>query len=83
MSKELREFCSLDDISLDISKHVVAQSLDNLWNIKECHVDRVAFQCAHGILNDEWIVLELGQEVGHRSYGVYCSPVKQVLAGLA
>lgn len=83
MSEELREFCSLNDISLDIAKHVVTQTLDDLGNIKECHVDRMGFQSAHGILNDEWIALELVQEVCHRSYGVYRSPVKQVLTGSA
>lgn len=79
MSEQLREFGSLDDVALHISKHIVPESLNNLRDVEKRHVHRVAFKSSHGVLNDEGVVAICGQEVGDGCNRVHWSPVHQVL----
>jgi hypothetical protein len=50
MSEKLRELRSLHNITLNISQSIISKSLDNLRDVKERDIDRMALQCPHGVL---------------------------------
>lgn len=76
MCEQLREFGCLDYIPLNISEYIIAQRLNNLWDIEECHVDGVAFQCPHSILDDKWIVAVFSQEIRYCCYRIHGGPIE-------
>lgn len=82
MCKKLREFGSLDNVPFDVTKNIVAKSLDDLGNIEESDVNRVTLQCPHSILYDEGVVAISRQEVSYSSYWIHRSPVEEVLSRL-
>jgi hypothetical protein len=43
VGKELGEFGRFKDISFNIAKNIITQDLDNLRDVEECYVDRMAF----------------------------------------
>ena len=51
VGKELRELGRLQNVTLNIAQGVISKSLDDLRHVKEGHVDRVALQRSHGILD--------------------------------
>ncbi|KAI6770600.1 hypothetical protein HG530_005229 [Fusarium avenaceum] len=57
MSKQLRELSRFQDVPLHISKAVVAEGLDNLGNIEKGHINGVALQRTHGVLDYEGMIL--------------------------
>lgn len=63
MGEELRELGRLDDVSLDITKHIITKGLHNLRDIEECHINRMAFKCPHRVLDDEGVVAISRQEI--------------------
>lgn len=65
MSKELRKLGSLNDVALHIAQVIISERLHNLRDIEERHVNRVAFQCPHSILNQRWMILICRHEVCH------------------
>lgn len=79
MSEELRELCRLYNVSLHVTQCVIPKALDNLWHIEKCDVNRMAFHCSHGILQDERVVPIRRKEVRYRTDWVYRSPIEQVL----
>jgi hypothetical protein len=81
--KELRELGRFQNVALDIAQGVVSESLDDLRNIKERHIDRVALQCPHGILDQTRMVLIRRQKEGDCSDRVDWRPEEQVLAALS
>ncbi len=83
MCKKLREFSRLDDVSLHVTKHIIAKGLNYLRYVKEGHVHRMTFQCPHGILKNEGMAAVGRQEVGHRCYRVHWGPKEEILQGLA
>lgn len=62
--KQLRELRCLDDVTFDVTKCIIPKGLHNLRNVKEGHIDRMAFQSSHGVLYEEWMVLIRRKEVG-------------------
>ena len=79
MREELRELGCLDDVSLDVAKSIVPERLDNLVDVEEHDVYRVALECSHGILDDEGVVAVGRHEKCHSSDGVQRSPIQHVL----
>lgn len=79
MSEELREFCRLYDISLYVAQIVIPKALNNLWHIEKRDVNRMAFHCSHGILQDERVVPIRRKEVCYCTNWVYRGPIEQVL----
>ena len=83
MRKQLGELRGLDDIPFDIAKRIISQTLHYLWNVKECHVDRVTFKCPHCILNQEGMILVCRKEVCDSCDRIHGGPVEEILYLLA
>lgn len=79
VSKQLRELCSLNDVTFNVAKRIVAKCLHDLGYVEECHINRVTFKCPHSILNQERVVLVHWQEVRDSSDGVDGSPEQKIL----
>ena len=79
MREELRKLGRLNNVPLNISKHIISQRLHNLVDIEEHHVHRMALERSHRVLDDEWMVAISRHEVRHRRDWVDRLPVKQVL----
>jgi hypothetical protein len=82
VGEKLRELCGFDDVSLDIAQRIISKSLDDLGNIEERRIDGMAFQSAHGVLNNKRIAAIRGSKIRDRSDWIYTSPVKQILQAL-
>lgn len=76
MSKQLRKLGRLDDISLNITKDIVSKCLDDLVDVEEHDVHRVALKRPHGILDDEWVVTVRWHEQCDSSNRIDGSPVQ-------
>jgi len=83
MCKQLREFGGLDDVSLHVTKHIIAKGLNYLRYVEESHVHGMTFQCSHGILENERMAAVGRQKVGHCCDRVHRGPKEKVLQGLA
>jgi hypothetical protein len=79
VGKELGELGRLEDVPLNIAQSVISERLDNLWDVEERHINRMAFQSPHGVLDQIRVVPVGWQEKGHRCYGVHRGPEEQVL----
>lgn len=60
MGEELREFCRLDYIPLDVSKGIISQCLHDLGDVEESDINRVTFERTHCILENVWMVAICG-----------------------
>lgn len=83
MSKELGKFCSLDDISLNISKCIVTKSLNNLWDVEECNVNGMTFKSTDCVLDNTRMVSVCWKKEGDGIDGIDRCPVHEILRLLA
>lgn len=74
MSEQLRELRGLNNISLDVAQFIMTECLHNLRDVEESHINRMALQSPHGVLNKERVILICRQKVCHSSNRVYRSP---------
>lgn len=80
MREKLRKLRRLDDVAFNVTECIISEGLHNLRYIKECHINRVAFQNSHGILYEEWMVLIRREEVSDGGDRVSRSPEQKVLS---
>lgn len=83
VGKELGELGRLEDVPLNVAQGIVSERLDNLRYVEERHINRMALQGPHGILNQVRVVPVGWQEKGHCSDGIHRGPEKQVLVAAA
>ena len=73
--EELREFGSLNNITLHISEGIISKGLDNLWHVEECDIDGMSLESPHGVLKDEWVASVGRKKVVDGGYGIHWCPV--------
>jgi hypothetical protein len=80
MGEQLRKLGRLNDVSLNVAKSIVSERLDNLVDVEEHDIYRVALKCSHSILYNEGMVAVRWHEKRHRRDGIHRSPIQQVLS---
>jgi hypothetical protein len=80
MGEQLRKLGRLNDVSLNVAKSIVSERLDNLVDVEEHDIYRVALKCSHSILYNEGMVAVRRHEKRHRRDGIHRSPIQQVLS---
>jgi hypothetical protein len=76
VGKQLRELRRLDDVPLDVSESIITESLHDLRDVEKGHVDSMALQCSHRVLNQERMISVLGRKVRNRGDWVDRLPVE-------
>ncbi len=79
VGKQLRKLRCLNDVPFNVAKIVISQTLYDLWDVEECYINRMTFQCSHRVLDQERVVLVCRQEICNRCDWADGNPVEKVL----
>jgi hypothetical protein len=80
MGEQLRKLSGFENVPLNIAQGVITESLDDLRDVEEGHVDGTTLQRSHGKLENEMVVAILRQEVSNCRNRIDRSPVEEMLS---